>query len=243
MELAGQLSEAKSLASRCAESIEKGGMAMARLDALIAERERDISRRNRQLVHDRHILELRKEMLGQRRAVYQIGHERVSSRTLNRDAILRAKAYATDKDVHEQLRETLSQLKQQRNQTALEIEEATSEQRRLEIEVTSLKAELENLRARKAVAQTRKEAGYVFDRSAFDKARDKISEIRANIAVQNKQIDFYGRLGRSHKGLIPSDIAPPAEDGAEAIAAVLGSDEALDEDEESDSAVVAAVSR
>lgn len=242
MELQGQLAEAKSLAGRCAESIEKGGMAMARLDALISERERDVARRTRQLSYDRHVLESRQELLGQKRSVYLIGHEEVTARTLNRDAVLRAKAFSSDREIVDRLKETLRQLKVQQAQTAVEIEEATVEQRRLESEVTSLKAELENLKARKAVAQTRKEASYVFDRSTFDKARDKISEIRANIAVQNKQIDFYGRLGRSHKGLIPADAMPPSENGAEAIAAVLGEKAEAEEDEE-ESETLAAVRR
>ena len=240
MELQGQLAEAKSLAIRCAESIDNGGMSLARLDALIAERERDVARRARQLSYDRHVLEGRQVLLSEKRSVYLIGHEEVSARTLNRDAVLRAKAFGTDKEIVDQLKETLRQLKMQRSQTAVEIEEATIEQRRLETDVVSLKAELENLKARKAVAQTRQEAAYIFDRSTFDKARDKISQIRANIAVQNNQIDFYGRLGRSHKGLIPAEGVAPAENGAEAIAAVLGDDS---EEEEEESEVVAAVRR
>ena len=59
-------------------------------------------------------------------------------------------------------------------------------------------------------------------------------------AEKKNQIDFYGRLGRSHKGLIPAEGVAPAENGAEAIAAVLGDDS---EEEEEESEVVAAVRR
>jgi len=221
VELQAQISSAEDLSESCGESVVNGQMALARLDAMITERERELSRRDRNLSHDRRVLKTRQGMLREGQTVYLIRNERVSRRTLNRDALLRAKAYQTDKEILGHLRATVEELKAQRGQTAGEIEQATVEMKRLEEEVVSLKAELENLKARRAVAQTREESKYLFDRSSFDKARDKISEIRATIAQQNKRLDFYGRHPVSRKGLIPADIEETDEDGADAIAAVL----------------------
>jgi DNA repair exonuclease SbcCD ATPase subunit len=223
LELQAQIAEAHDLSERCGESVYNGQVALARLDAMIAERDREVGRREKALEADRGVLESRRGMLDQRRATYLIHNEPVSHKTLNRDALLRAKAYATDGEILEHLRDTVSELRVQRTQTAAEIEEAMVEMRRLEGEVTSLKAELENLKARRAVAQTREEYANIFDRSTFDKARDKVAEIRATIAQQNKRLDFYGRVpGGSFKGLVPADVDSPEEDGAQAIAAVLG---------------------
>lgn len=223
-ELQAQISEAHELAERCSESVYNGQIALARLDSMIEERGREIKRRERSLDRDRQVLETRRALLGQKRAAYLVNNEEVSYRTLNRDALLRAKAYGTDTEILKHLSDTVAELRVQRAQTAAEIEEATVEMRRLEGEVTSLKAELENLKARRAVAQTREEYAHIFDRSAFDKARDKVSEIRATIAQQNKRLDFYGRRPSAYKGLIPADVDSPEEDGAQAIAAVLGED-------------------
>jgi len=161
-------------------------------------------------------------MLQEKRPVYLIRNEEYTWRTLNRDALLRARAYGTDQEIYRHLEDTLAELKAQRAQTAAEIEEATVEQRRLGVEITALNAELENLKARRAVAQTREEASYIFDRSTFDEARDKVTAIRATIAEQNKRLDFYGRRHSARKGLIPAGVDAPEESGAEAIAAVLG---------------------
>ena len=116
-----------------------------------------------------------------------------------------------------ELRTTLDELRSQRVQTAAEIEDAVVEEGRLQSEIDALRAELENLKARRAVAQTRAEATYVFDRSAFDKARDRITSIRVTIAEQNKRLDYFGR-NPARRGLIPAETAAPEEDGAEAIA-------------------------
>jgi len=220
VELQAQISGAKELSEKCGESVVNGRIALARLDAMIQERERELSRREKALDHDRRVLETRRAMLQEGRAVYVVHNEEVSQRTLNRDALLRAKAYSTDREILEHLDATLMELKAQRVQTAAEIEEAVVEQTRLDTEIQSLHAELENLKARRAVAQTRAEASYVFDRSAFDKAREKITGIRATIAEQNKRLDYFGR-NPSRKGLIPADAAPE-ESGVDAITSVLG---------------------
>lgn len=233
VELQAQISSAQDLSRRAGESVENGQLALARLDAMIVEREREIARRSRNLDHDRKVLKTRQAMLQRGESVYFIRNERVSRRTLNRDALLRAKAFTTDKEILTHLRTTLDELKAQRSQTATEIEGAAMEMGRLDEEVVLLKAELENLKARRAVAQTREESKYMFDRSAFDKARDKISQIRATIAVQNKQLDMYSRRPAARRGLIPSDIEPTDESGADAIAAALGgSSNDSDDDEE-----------
>lgn len=237
MELQRQLSEAKGLATRCVESIQHGEMALARLDTLVDERERDLAYRQRQLAVQRTVLTQRKAMLETRGHRYDINGRLYSRGEVNRDAVLRAKTYASNRDICEQLEQTLIALKAQRTQTAHEIREARTEQKRLENDIKVLKAELENLRARKAVAQTRAEAKYVFDRSTFDKARDKIADIRANIAVQNKQLDLYGRFGgKADGGLIPSgeEAGEADEDGAHAIAHVLAEDEEQSEEEADD---------
>jgi chromosome segregation ATPase len=221
VELQAQISEATELAEKCGESVVNGRMSLARLDAMVQERERDVTRREKALGHDREVLEKRRTMLEDGNAVYVINREEVSRRTLNQDALLRAKAFSTDREILEHLRTTLDELKAQRVQTAAEIEEAVVEEARLETEIDSLKAELENLKARRAVAQTRAEAAYVFDRSAFDKARDRITSIRVTIAEQNKRLDYFGR-NASRRGLIPAETAAPEEDGAEAITSVLG---------------------
>ena len=238
MELEAQISEARELAEKCGESIIHGKMALARLDTMIEERERDIDRRERLLRRDREVLERRQAMLQQDRRTYLIGNEQVSRRTLNRDALLRAKAFGTDREILEHLKETVDALRIQRGQTATEIEAATSEQVRLDGEVDALRAQLENLKARQAVAQTREESKYVFDRSAFDKARDKVATIRATIAEQNKRLDFYGRHAGGAKGLIPAEIEAEEENGLDAIAQVLGESE-----EEEEPAPVAALVR
>jgi len=234
VELQAQIGKVQSLSKQCADSVVKGQMALARLDSMIAEREREAEQRRRHLDRDRRILERRRDMLGAKRSVYLIGGDRVSRRTLNRDAVLRAKAFKTDREILEHIENTVRELKAQRRQTAEEIENASLEMGRLGEEVKLLKAELENLRARKAVAQSREEAKYVFDRSAFDKAREKIGEIRGTIAQQNRQLDFFGRNSVGGKGLIPAgDVEmEEAEDGAEAIAAALGEDDADEEDAE-----------
>jgi len=220
VELQAQISEAKELSEKCGESVVNGRIALARLDAMIQERDRELSRRDKALDHDRRVLETRRAMLQEERQVYVVHNEEVSHRTLNRDALLRAKAFSTDREILEHLQATVMELKAQRVQTAAEIEEAMVEQTRLDTEIQSLNAELENLKARRAVAQTRAEAAYVFDRSAFDKARDKITGIRATIAEQNKRLDYFGR-NPARKGLIPADAAPE-EDGVDAITSVLG---------------------
>ena len=221
IELQAQISEACELSEKCGESVVNGRIALARLDSMMEGRGRDLARRTKALSVDRRVLETRRALLRDKRVVYLIGSEEVSWRTLNRDALLRARAYSTDQEIYTHLDDTLAELKAQRAQTAAEIEEATVEQGRLEVEITALNAELENLKARRAVAQTREEASYIFDRSTFDDARDKISEIRATIAEQNKRLDFYGRRHTS-KGLIPADVSAAEESGAEAITAVLG---------------------
>jgi len=237
VELQAQISAAEELSEKCGESVVNGKIALARLDSMIEERGRELERRRKSLRHDRRVLETRRNMLQENRAVYLINREEVSRRTLNRDALLRAKAYGTDNEIHDHLKDTLAELKVQRAQTAAEIEEATVEQRRLDNEITALRAELENLKARRAVAQTREEARYIFDRSAFDHARDKISEIRAKIAEQNKRLDFYGRRGGSAKGLIPAGVETADESGVDAITAVLGDGESEAEDAEEDLAL------
>jgi DNA repair exonuclease SbcCD ATPase subunit len=221
VELQAQISSATELADKCGESVVNGQMALARLDAMIQERERDAERRDKALEHDRGVLETRRGMLNDNRTVYLIHNEQVSRRTLNQDALLRAKAYSTDHEILEHLQATVEELKAQRVQTASEIEDAVVEEGRLRTEIDSLRAELENLKARRAVAQTREEASYVFDRSAFDKAREKITSIRVTIAEQNKRLDYFGR-NPSRKGLIPDDTTAPEEDGAAAITSVLG---------------------
>jgi len=164
-------------------------------------------------------------LLRDTRSTYQIGTERVSRRTLNRDALLRANAYRTDRGILVHLEETVESLRMARQQTAVEIESATSEQIRLDGEIDALSAQLQNLKARKAVAQTREESKYVFDRSAFDQAREKVATIRATIVEQNKRLDFYGRRASGAKGLIPAGIeADEDENGLEAIASVLAED-------------------
>jgi len=220
VELQAQISEATELAERCGESVVNGRIALARLDAMVAERERELSRREKVLDHDRQVLETRRTMLQDARTVYLINTEQVSRRTLNQDALLRAKAFSTDREILEHLRTTVDELKAQRITTAAEIEDAVVEEGRLQTEIDTLHAELENLKARRAVAQTRAEATYVFDRSAFDKARDRITSIRVTIAEQNKRLDYFGR-NPSRKGLIPAEAAPD-EDGAAAITSVLG---------------------
>jgi hypothetical protein len=222
VELQAQISAAEELAEKCSDSVVHGQMALARLDSMIDERGRELKRREALLDRDRRVLETRRALLERDQKVYLIGNEEVTRRTLNRDAVLRAKSYGTDREIITHLSDTFAELKVQRSRTAAEIEEATVEMKRLEEEVTILKAELENLRARRAVAQTREESKYVFDRSNFDRAREKISEIRATIAQQNRQLDFYGRRPAARKGLIPADVESVEEDGEEAIAAVLG---------------------
>lgn len=220
VELQAQISGATELAEKCGESVVNGRIALARLDAMVQERERELARREKALDHDRRVLETRRTMLEDGRTVYLINTEQVSRRTLNQDALLRAKSFGTDREIAEHLEATLVELKAQRVQTSAEIEDAVVEQGRLQSEIDALHAELENLKARRAVAQTRAEATYVFDRSAFDKARDRITSIRVTIAEQNKRLDYFGR-NASRRGLIPAE-AVPAEDGAEAITSVLG---------------------
>jgi len=222
VELTAQISEAEELAERCGDSVVNGQMALARLDSMIEERSRDLGQRTKVLSVDRAVLTTRRTLLQEKRPVYLIRNEEYTWRTLNRDALLRARAYSTDQEIYRHLEDTLAELKAQRAQTAAEIEEATVEQRRLGAEITALNAELENLKARRAVAQTREEASYIFDRSTFDEARDKVTAIRATIAEQNKRLDFYGRRHSARKGLIPAGVDAPEESGAEAIAAVLG---------------------
>jgi len=231
MELQAQICSAQDLSEKCGESIVHGRIALARLDAMIDERGRDLDRRDRTLDRDRRVLKVRQTLLRDNRGIYLIGDEEVSRRTLNRDALLRAKAFQTDREIYQQLESTITELKAQRRQTAGEIEEATIEQRRLLEEIEVLEAEIENLKARKAVAQTREDSRFIMDRSAFDKARDKVAEIRATIAEQNKRLDYFGRLSHTDKGLIPADLEVAEEDGAEAIASVLA-EESLSEDEE-----------
>lgn len=225
VELTAQISEAEELAERCGDSVINGKIALARLDSMIQERGRDLDRRSKVLELDRTVLRTRRTLLQEKRTVYLIRNEEYTWRTLNRDALLRARAYSTDQEIFRHLEDTLAELKAQRAQTAAEIEEATVEQRRLETEITALNAELENLKARRAVAQTREEASYIFDRSNFDAARDKVTAIRAKIAEQNKRLDFYGRRNSARKGLIPVGVDTPVESGADAIAAVLGVEE------------------
>ncbi len=220
VELQAQISEATELAEKCGESVVNGRISLARLDAMVEERGRELGRREKALGYDRQVLETRRTMLEDGRAVYLVNTEEVSRRTLNQDALLRAKAFGTDREILEHLQTTLDELKGQRIQTAAEIEDAIVEEGRLASEIDALHAELENLKARRAVAQTRAEATYVFDRSAFDKARDRITSIRVTIAEQNKRLDYFGR-NPSRRGLIPAEAAPQ-EDGAEAITSVLG---------------------
>jgi hypothetical protein len=221
VELQAQISGATELAEKCGESVVNGRIALARLDAMIQEREREFARREKALDHDRTVLETRRTMLQDGRTVYLINSEQISRRTLNQDALLRAKAFSTDREIAEHLRTTLDELRSQRVTTAAEIEDAVVEEGRLQSEIDALRAELENLKARRAVAQTREEASYVFDRSAFDKARERITSIRVTIAEQNKRLDYFGR-NPSRKGLIPAETTAPEEDGAEAITSVLG---------------------
>ncbi|MHC4959088.1 MAG: hypothetical protein ACYTGN_12010 [Planctomycetota bacterium] len=247
MELQKQLAEAKRLSHSCVESIQQGEMSLAKLDTLIEERERDLAYRNRQLAFQRTVLEARKGLLDSGLQRIEIRGELYNRGEVNRDAVLRAKTYSSNRDICQQLEETLMALKMQRDQTSHEIKEAATEQKRLENDVAVLKAELENLQARKAVAQTRSEAEYVFDRSTFDQARDKIAEIRATIAVQNRQLDLYGRSGRVSGGLIPAEDSFEAEvqdeDGAHAIASVLKDEQADDEDADEDRPLEAAIRR
>ena len=114
--------------------------------------------------------------------------------------MLRARAFKTDRAVLQHLEDTIVDLRAQSTHTGAEIEAAEGEQARLREEISSLRAELENLKARRAVAQTREEAGYIFDRSTFDNAREKVAELRATIAEQNKRLDFYGRSAAAGRG-------------------------------------------
>ncbi len=221
MELKAQISGAQELAEKCAESVINGKVSLARLDSMIAERARDLDRRQKSLERDRAVLETRQSMLREGRTVYLVNREEVSQRTLNRDALLRAKSFSTDREIYSHLEVTLEELRAQRVSTAAEIESAVVEQARLDEEILSLKAQLESLTARRAVAQTREESQYVFDRSTFDQARDKVAEIRATIAEQNKRLDFYGRRSFGGRGLVPADVELPEESGIDAITSVL----------------------
>ncbi len=221
MDLQAKLSEAHALSEKCGESVMTGRVSLSRLDSMIRERERELARRQACLGRDRQVLEARSELLKRNQPAYLIHNEEVSYKTLNRDALLRAKAYATDTEIVEHVERSVEELRAQRAQTALDIEEAVSEQARLDTEVTSLRAELEGLKARRAVAQTREEAAYIFDRSVFDEAREKVAELRASIAEQNKRLDFYARGPREAKGLIPADVELTEESGVQAIQVVL----------------------
>jgi chromosome segregation ATPase len=221
MELQTKLADAQRLGKKCADSVVDGRVSLARLDAMIRDRETELTRREAALERDRLLLAQRKAMLEENRPVYRIRDEEVTRQALNRDALLRARAFASDRDVVGQIGTTVAELKAQRAQTAAEIEEAAFEQGRLETEVLALRAELENLKARKAVARTREEAAYVFDRSAFDEARDKIAEIRASIAEQQKRLDFYGRTAPRERGLIPAEGEAADENGLDAINGLL----------------------
>lgn len=221
MDLECKLNEAKSLADRCADSVIKGRVHLARLDALVQERDRQLVARTARLDRDRQVLERRQALLQNPSAEYRIGNEIVSHRTLNRDALLRARGFKTDRAVLQHLEDTVVDLRAQSTQTAAEIELAEVEQVRLREEIVSLRAELENLKARRAVAQTRQEAGYIFDRSTFDNAREKVAELRATIAEQNKRLDFYGRSAAAGRGLIPADLDVEEEDGLALIETVL----------------------
>jgi len=237
VELQRQLADAKRLSERCVDSIQNGEMALARLGALIDERERDLAYRQRQLAVQRTVLEKRQAMLERPAHRYEISGRVYARVDVNRDAVLRAKTYSSNREICGQLEGTLTALKAQRGQTSQEINDAHLEQKRLEHDVKMLRAELENLQARKAVAQTRRDAEYIFDRSTFDKARDKIADIRASIAVQNKQLDMYGRFGRTKSGggLIPDEGglgSPTEEDGAAAIATALAGEDADEQEAE-----------
>ena len=237
VELQRQLADAKRLSERCVDSIQNGEMALARLGALIDERECDLAYRQRQLAVQRTVLEKRQAMLERPAHRYEISGRVYSRVDVNRDAVLRAKTYSSNREICNQLETTLTVLKSQRGQTSQEINDAHLEQKRLEHDVKMLRAELENLQARKAVAQTRRDAEYIFDRSTFDKARDKIADIRASIAVQNKQLDMYGRFGRTKGGggLIPDEGglgSPAEEDGAVAIATALAGEDADEQEAE-----------
>lgn len=220
MELQSKLAEAQRLGERCGASIIEGKVALTRLDTMIGEREQESARRQLQLERDRKVLEDRRALLKENRPVYLVRDRQVGHDLLNRDALLRAKAFAADREVCGHLDATLEELKVQRQQTAAEIEEATVEETRLQSEVATLKAELENLRARRAVAQTRESLS--FDRSAFDQAREKIAEIRATIAEQNKRLDFYGRRPAVGKGLLPDEGEMQEESAVETIDTLFG---------------------
>lgn len=222
MDLQAKLSEAKELSRRCEDSMTSGRESLHRLDAMIAQRGTELERREALVDRDRKALEIVRTMLSQTQKVYYIKGEPYSRKALNRDALLRAKSYSSETEMCGHLGDTLEELKGARAQTAAEIDNAMSEHLRLREDINCLKAELENLKARRAVAQTREEAGYVFDRSAFDKTRDKIAEIRATIMEQNKRLDFYGRNRTNGRGLIPIDVDVPHEDGIEAIDRLLG---------------------
>lgn len=221
MELQSKLAEAKRLEEKCAQSMAEGRIALARLDTMIESRAGDLARRRASLERDRRVLEERKGLLESERATFLIRDEEVTRAALNRDALLRAKAFSTDREILGHLDDTLAELRAQRAQTAAEIEEALLEQGRLAEEIDALGAELENLKARRAVARTREEAACLFDRSDFDKAREKIAEIRATIAEQQKRLDYYGRSAPAVRGLIPADGEVEPESGLDAIRGLL----------------------
>ena len=100
------------------------------------------------------------------------------------------------------------------------------EQVRLDGEIDALTAQLENLKARRAVAQTREESKYVFDRSTFDQARDKIADDSGDDRGAEQAARLLSAAGRATKGLIPADIEPAQEDDAlSAIESALGEPE------------------
>jgi predicted nucleic acid-binding Zn-ribbon protein len=198
--LTTQLAEAQAQVDAYAESVIRGEVAAERLRETIAQTERDVLARRAFVERERGTLAALKTSLEARGslATPAVLRADTASFTANaspadaeREAVLRARRFQSATAILDRRARDLEALRADHDRTLAAVGEAKAAQARLSEEVTVLRAEIEALEARAAVAQTRATADGIVDRSGFGSAQARLQAIRAQVREQNKRLEYY----------------------------------------------------
>ena len=223
-----QLAEAQAQVDAYAENVIRGEVAAERLRETIAVTERDVVVRRGAVERERTTLASLKQALeGQGTATMAV--LRTSDRAfpaapastdLEREGLSRARRFQAASAILERRERDLEALRADHERTVAAVSDARAAQARLTEEVTVLRAEIQALEAREAVAQTRRAAGAAVDASGYGEAESRLQAIRDRVREQNKRLEYYAlRADASREAETGESLTPGG--ALEAIEAAL----------------------
>lgn len=220
-----QLAEAQAQVDAYAENVIRGEVAADRLRETIAVTERDVVARRGGVERERGTLSALKDALVHRTTVTPAvlrttdGYAGTVSGTtdLEREGMMRARRFQTAAAILERRERDLEALRGDYDRTVAAVADAKAAQSRLTEEVTVLRAEIQALEAREAVAQTRRAAGAAVDSSGYGEAESRLAAIRDRVREQNKRLEYYSlradasREAETGESLVPGNAIEAIE--------------------------------